>query len=251
MGIETARRLNGRQVLRGVEIRSGIRWEMARWLSYAHQTHDSPNPLARFAHRSRYKLSVELAERLLPNGGTLVDFGAGEGTFLDKVGQRRPDARLLAIEPHQTIDLPDVVRIARIEDIPERSADLVAAIEVLEHLTDEQLRDFLTAAKAILKPGGKLLVSVPIMYGLALPVKELSRTLLHRRWSDTRAGELLKATAGIPIGRPANRAGSHKGFDFRSLRWEIAAAFRIAEERYSPFPSVPWWVNSQAIFVAE
>ena len=188
---------------------------MARTLSYAQQTHDSPNPLTRFAHRSRYKLSLELADELLPEGGTLVDFGAGVG------------------------------------DIAAQSVDLVGAFEVLEHVTDEQLRDFLSGTRTILKPGGKLLVTVPIMYGLALPVKELSRAVLHRRLSDTPVVDILKGTAGVPIARASNRLGSHRGFDFRWLRGEIAAAFKITREFYSPFPKAPWWANSQAVFVAE
>jgi SAM-dependent methyltransferase len=224
---------------------------MARWLTYAQQTHDSPNPIARFAHRRRYEAALALADMLLPKGGTLVDFGAGEGTFLDKIGRRRPDARLLAIEPYQTIALPDVARVPGMTDLEERSADVVAAIEVLEHLADDDLHDFFLAARAVLKPGGSLLVTVPIMYGLALPVKELSRAIVHRRLSEARVSEILIASLGFPIVRTTNRLGSHKGFDFRQLRQEMAAAFSITEKRYSPFPRAPWWVNSQAIFVAE
>jgi cyclopropane fatty-acyl-phospholipid synthase-like methyltransferase len=224
---------------------------MARRLTYAQQTHDSPNPIARFAHRTRYKVSLELTDRLLPEGGTLVDFGAGEGTFLDKVGHRRPDARLLAIEPYQTIAFPNIARVSAMRDIPDQTVDVVGAFEVLEHVTDEQLREFLAGARAILKPGGKLLVTVPVMYGLALPVKEASRAILHRRRSDTGIVDTLKAAAGIRIERAANRLSSHKGFDFRWLRDELAAGFRITEQQYSPFPGAQWWVNSQAIFVAE
>ena len=55
----------------------------------------------------------------------------------------------------------------------------------------------------------------------------------------------------MPIARASNRLGSHRGFDFRWLRGEIAAAFKITREFYSPFPKAPWWANSQAVFVAE
>lgn len=136
-------------------------------------------------------------------------------------------------------------------EIERGSVDVVGAFEVLEHVTDDELRDFLAEARAVLKPGGKLLVTVPIMYGLALPVKELSRALLHRRLSDTPALDLVKATFGIPIARAADRLSSHRGFDFRWLRGRIAETFRIADETRSPFAMAPWWVNSQAIFIAE
>jgi SAM-dependent methyltransferase len=224
---------------------------MARTVSYARQTLDSPNPLARFAHRSRYKVSLDLADRLLPQHGALVDFGAGEGTFLDKFQARRADAQLTAIEPHMTIAFPNIARVPSIWEIPEGTVDLVAAFEVLEHVTDEGLADFLAGARKALKPGGRLLVTVPIMYGVAVPVKEASRAILHRRLGDTGPVEMLKAMMGVPIPRAANRLTSHKGFDFRQLRKEIAGTFTIIEETRSPFPKAPWWLNSQAIFISE
>jgi len=224
---------------------------MARTLTYAQQTIDSPNPFARFAHRSRYKVTLDLAARLLPTGGTIVDFGAGEGTFLNRVGQSHPDSRLIAIEPWQTIAFPEIETVTDIRDILPASVDLVGAFEVLEHVTDDQLHEFLKGARTILKPGGRLLVTVPIMYGLALPLKELTRAMLHRRFSDTGPLEMAKGTVGFPIARAANRLSSHKGFDFRWLRRELAANFRIIEESYSPFPKAPWWTNSQAVFIAE
>jgi SAM-dependent methyltransferase len=188
---------------------------------------------------------------LLPEGGTLVDFGAGEGTFLHRIGQSRPDSRLIAIEPWQTIAFPEIEKVTDIKHISAASVDLVGAFEVLEHLTDEQMHEFLAGARAILKPGGRLLVTVPVMYGLALPLKELTRALLHRRLSDTGPVEMAKATVGRPIARAPNRLGSHKGFDFRWLRQKLAADFRIIEEFYSPFAKAPWWTNSQAVFIAE
>jgi SAM-dependent methyltransferase len=151
----------------------------------------------------------------------------------------------------QTIAYPEIETVTDIRDIPAGSVDLVGAFEVLEHVTDDQLHEFLAGARAILKPGGRLLVTVPIMYGLALPLKELTRALLHRRLSDTGPVEMAKATAGHPIARAPNRLSSHKGFDFRWLREKLAADFRIIEESYSPFPKAPWWTNSQAVFIAE
>lgn len=224
---------------------------MKRRVSYARQTYDSPNPLTRFAHRSRYKLSLDLADRLLPEGGCLVDFGAGEGAFLHQFEQHRSDATLVAIEPIMPITFPGVRRVESVDMLEDGSVDVLGTFEVLEHVSDAQLEDFLVDARRILKPGGKLLVTVPIMYGMALPAKELSRALLHRRWGDTGLVEMIKGTFGKPIPRAADRLRSHKGFDFRELRGQISRHFRIIEPSYSPFPTLPWWLNSQAVCIAE
>lgn len=224
---------------------------MSRKVSYAQQTYDSPNPLTRFAHRSRYKLSLDLADRLLPKGGSFVDFGAGQGAFLHQFSLRRPDAELVAIEPYMEITFPNIRRVEAIGKLAAASVDVVAAFEVLEHVTDDQLDDFLAETRRVLRPGGRLLITVPIMYGLALPAKEVSRALLHRRLGDTGPLEMAKGTLGFPITRTPNRLSSHKGFDFRALRAEVGKAFRIVEQGYSPFASLPWWTNSQAVLVAE
>jgi len=149
-----------------------------------------------------------------------------------------------------TLRYPDIDTVSTIWDIEENSIDVVTALEVSEHLSDDELTDFLRGARRALKPGGRLVVTVPVMYGLMLPVKELSRLLLHRRLGATGPIEILKASVGIPIARTQQRLVSHKGFDFRWLRQEISKQFEIADETYSPFASLPWWLNSQAIFVA-
>jgi SAM-dependent methyltransferase len=223
---------------------------MSKTVPYARQTLDNPNPIARFAHRSRYKVSLDLAGRFVPEGGSLVDFGAGQGAFLDQFGTLRPDATLVAIEPYMTIANPQIERTEDLADIAPSSVDVVSAFEVLEHVSDADLDKFLTDARRALKPAGTLVVTVPIMYGPVLPVKELSRALLHRRMSDTGPWEMLKATFGVPITRPEQRRPTHKGFDFRWLDSKIADKFDIFERGYSPFAALPWWLNSQAIFVA-
>ena len=222
---------------------------MSRVVSYEQQTLNSPNPFTRLAHRSRYKVSLELTARLLPPGGRVVDFGAGQGTFLAKLREVRPDVRLTAIEPFMRIDYPFIERITAIEDLEPNPASLVTAFETLEHVSDDQLNRFLKGAARAIGGNGRVLVTVPIMYGATLPVKEVSRMLLHRRASDIPVGELLRATFGRPIPRTPDRNSSHKGFDFRWLDSELARELEITERSYSPFPALPWWLNSQAILI--
>ena len=223
---------------------------MAREVTYAEQTLNSPNPLTRFAHRSRYKISLELSDQLLPQHGTLCDFGAGEGTFLTRLRRQRPDATLWAIEPYMTISDKHIVRHERMEDLPFASVDVMTAFETLEHVTDQQLEMFIEQSSRVLKPRGYLLITVPIMYGATLPVKEASRMLLHRKLGDIGLADMVRATCGLRISRPANRLNSHRGFDFRWLADRVSSKFRIERTAYSPTAKLPWWLNSQAIYVA-
>lgn len=77
---------------------------------------------------------------LPPGGGSLLDVGAGNGAFLSVVEQMRPDLALTGVERSLTaIDM--AVSKARlhpgsIDAIPfeDRSFDIVASMEVIEHL---------------------------------------------------------------------------------------------------------------------
>jgi len=217
-------------------------------VSYQRQTVDSPNPLARYAHRSRVAKSVALAEEYLSQGGVAVDFGAGTGLFLSALGDKRPDAKLYAIEPYVAKSIDSRIHyVANFESL-ELEADWISAFEVCEHLTDAEIEQFLSNARAALNSHGKLVVSVPIMVGGALIFKELNRSILFRRLSEYSIGELIDGTCGRAVQRPAERRPTHKGFDFRWLRERIREYFVIEHEILSPLP-LPWWANSQAFFV--
>lgn len=220
-------------------------------IPYDIMTYNNPNLIARFAHRTRHKVSLQLAQSLLPKNGVVVDFGAGDGLFVHNIQQARPDIHATAIEPNTELRYPNIRRLINIEDIKEGSVDLICAFEVAEHLADEDLTAFFVGSRKALTTRGHLLITVPIMYGLALPVKELQRMILHKRWTDTGAVDMFKGILGISIPRAHNRHTSHKGFDFRWLRNQLSTHFRVTQEFYSPFRHLPWWVNSQAVFVAE
>ncbi len=216
--------------------------------SYETQTVQHPNPLARYAHRARLGVALALASRLAPPQGQVVDFGAADGRFLHRLGERRPDLRRVAVEPFRPIAYPFIRIRAALEQLPDGEADLLTAFEVLEHLTPGELADFIRQARRVSRPGASLLVSVPVMQGLALPLKELSRALLYRRRSDYRLGELLRGLAGLPVTRATNVRASHKGFDHRLMRQTLAEAFAIEARRLSPLPWLPWWMNSQVFW---
>ena len=217
-------------------------------VSYDRQTINSPNPLARYAHRSRVAKSVAFADENLPRNGVVVDFGAGTGLFLSTLGDKRPDATLYAIEPYMPAASDPRIHYVPNFDKLTVSPDLITAFETCEHLSDANAEQFLSESRRALKPDGKLIVSVPIMIGGALLLKELNRSILFRRKSDYSASELLAGVMGRAVARPADRNPTHKGFDFRWLRGLIRERFVIETEILSPLP-LPWWANSQIFFI--
>jgi hypothetical protein len=89
-------------------------------------------------------------------------------------------------------------------------------------------------------------ISVPVIGGPPLLLKEANRALLFRRPSDYSARELLAASlAGRPAPRPADIRVTHKGFDFRRLLHTLRERFEVTDTAYTPFPALPWWLNSQ------
>jgi len=217
-------------------------------VSYDRQTINSPNPLARFAHRKRVAKSVALAEKYLPQKGVVVDFGAGTGLFLSALGDRRPDATLYAIEPFMPPATDSLIHYIPNFELLKLNPDVISAFEVCEHLTDAETEQFLSNAQHSIKAHGKLIVSVPIMVGGALLLKELNRSILFRRLSDYSVSDLLAGLLGRTVERPTNRGPTHKGFDFRWLREKLRERFIIEDEILSPLP-LPWWANSQAFFI--
>jgi SAM-dependent methyltransferase len=217
-------------------------------VSYERQTVDSPNPIARFAHRSRVAKSVALAKKHLSLNGVVIDFGAGTGLFLSQLGDRRSDASLYAIEPFMPPASDPRIHYVPDFDTLKLEADLITAFEVCEHLLDGETEQFLCDAERCLKPGGNLIVSVPIMIGGALILKELNKAMLHRSGFEYSASELIAGTFGRAVERPPGKRWSHKGFDYRWLRQKIAERFVIEREMLSPLP-LPWWANSQIFFI--
>lgn len=216
-------------------------------VSYDRQTINVPNPLARFAHKNRIAVMLEMARRLLPPNGAMVDFGAGTGNFLSKMADARPDARLFAVEPFMPRSTDKrFIYLDRLADA--ERPDLIVAMDVCEHLRDPALTEFIDAAAAALPAHGRVLISVPIMQGLALVPKELNRIILFRRPSDYSIRDLIVGTFGGAVQRPDDPGPTHKGFDFRWLRGHLATRFEIEREMAGPLP-LPWWCNSEAYFV--
>lgn len=108
-------------------------------------------------------------------GERIVEVGAGIGTFTATLLERRPDARITAIEPAENnfprlarrfADDPRVTPVHGYLDgaVPGASADAVVAVNVMEHVEDDA--GFLRAAADATVPGGHVLLFVPAVPAL-------------------------------------------------------------------------------------
>ncbi len=119
------------------------------------------------------KWEYDQALATLKPGQTLLEIGAGSGAFIRKAMARGVKALGLELNeraiaqaqsqnlPIQALNLHDLAQDILAQDInrPDATFDTICSFQVLEHLSDP--KDFLDSALALLKPGGRLILSVP------------------------------------------------------------------------------------------
>ena len=225
-------------------------------VSYEKQTVDNPNPIARFAHRTRLKKSKRLLMPLLGASAVLLDYGCGQGKFLHDIAieikEEKPGVVLLGYDPYMSAQYDDFRIVSDPTAIAPQSITILTCLEVCEHLTDSETREFVDFALHALAPNGRMLVTVPIMTGPPVLVKELSRSILFRRRSDMTGSELLKAAfLGIPARRADDIKASHRGFDWRVTRRTLLENFRCIKIEYSPLPFKNPYAQSQVMMLFE
>jgi SAM-dependent methyltransferase len=113
---------------------------------------------------SPWKWEHELASNLLHTGDRVLEVGCGVGHFLKRAGERS-DIACVGLESNAKARAARVFDDIRAEPIElfasanPRSMDVVCVFQVLEHVS--QVGAFLTACCEVLKPGGRLFISVP------------------------------------------------------------------------------------------
>jgi hypothetical protein len=225
-------------------------------ISYSRLTIDAPNPLARYAHRTRLRKSLALA---LPRIGTgkVLDYGCGSGAFISAVLGLKKD--IVGYEPFmQERSVPGLPIYSRIEDVEALGPyTLVTLFETIEHLQDQEIDAFLHTCHDLLCSDGIILISAPIEIGPALLLKELNRYLrtprpLRRECLEHSTSELLKASLfGVPPSRTRNVKASHKGFDFRRTVQHLEdRGWDVQMLSQSPLPIGTWYGNSQVFLSA-
>ena len=131
--------------------------------------------------RPRAERVVELARRHGAGTGTLVDVGAGYGTFCEEAQRLGAFERVVALEPEPHLAETcrgkglEVIE-APVEQAALGTADVVTSFEVLEHLFSP--RAFVEQCARVLRPGGLLMLTCPNVYGFDVAtLGELSATV--------------------------------------------------------------------------
>lgn len=157
--------------------------------------------------RPRAERLAALARRHGIPRGTLLEVGAGFGTFCEEVRRMDLFERILAVEP--TPELAATCRQrglavveARIEDAPlegERVA-VIAGFEVIEHL--HRPRSFVERCAGLLSPGGALLLTCPNVLGFDIqtlgPVSE-AVDVEHLNYFHPRSLSHLLESCGLTV----------------------------------------------------
>jgi len=133
-----------------------------RWLVMIVRKPGSGPPALSRTNRERARVTAKLCE------GNVIDLGCGEGhlagfiakdghtvTGIDKNKEKIETAK--ALYPGVTFLAGDL----RSADLSPASFDTALLTEVLEHLTENTAREAVETAMDLLKPGGRLVVSVP------------------------------------------------------------------------------------------
>tara|TARA_X000000368_G_scaffold70344_1_gene51008 strand:- start:1978 stop:2709 length:732 start_codon:yes stop_codon:yes gene_type:complete len=229
-------------------------------MGYEDNTVNSVNPLARFAHRSRYGFSLSMIEGR--NNINLLDFGCGDGTFLGNARDQENTNAYIGFEPYmESIIKEKDIKIypnwSDIQNIVAKNGkfDVVTCFEVMEHFSEERQITALENIKEILKEDGNLIISVPIEKGLPVIPKNLRRIAISYRGNEniysfkniiySLFGIKSKSIKSLRVG---NDYLSHMGFYFTDLETLLKKYFNIESINYSPFPIFPYFFNSQVFY---
>jgi len=131
----------------------------------------------------RAERTVEIARRHGTRLGTLVDVGAGFGTFCEEVKRLGAFERVVAIEPEPHLAETcrekglEVIEAPVEEAVEELAgADVVTSFEVIEHLFSP--RELIEGCGSLLAPGGLVVLTCPNVLGFdVLVLGELSATV--------------------------------------------------------------------------
>lgn len=200
--------------------------------SYYDRTYNSPNPLIRWAHRSRFKNSIKAID--LTKSNAVLDFGCGDGLFLNQLKNTATQPiNLLGFEPYMDAISNNKVSIHKSwDDIVDwantnTKFDYVTCFEVLEHFGPGRQAEALNKMKSVLNKNGHIIISVPIEIGFASLVKNLIRKAKQPKENYYyKPINIWKSFLGKPLPHLRNDTDylAHMGFSFKQLEMFLQSA---------------------------
>lgn len=235
----------------------------------------SKSGIIRWSHRRRFEVAV--AKSAAFAGLRVLDFGCGDGTYLAMLLESKSAPReAVGAELESKVvnenrerfggrtNLGFVLQSDLESPTQAGTFDVVVCMECFEHMTDPDR--YLDLLHTLLRPGGKLLLSVPVETGLPVVFKQVIRRIAGWRKIGDYAttlpytwGELFKsvfAGSAQHIQRVRHQMGNggvshcHKGFNWMNLRDRIAKRFVLDRVSASPIEWLSPHLASQAWFEA-
>jgi SAM-dependent methyltransferase len=216
-------------------------------MPYRELTYESRFFIKRLLHKRRFQEAIELLA--LEGSDVLLDYGCGDAHLLELCLPASSAEHLFGFEPSDVMyeEAASVVAgkniklFKRIEEMTWQFTK-ISCLETCEHLTDEELKTLFRNIKTLLRPGGQLLVSVPVEIGPPAMFKNLFRFLKNRKHDNLTLNNYLKAILGLPIARNTQQQlgnvryiYSHIGFDHRTFERQLREHFTIVRRHCSPF----------------
>jgi ubiquinone/menaquinone biosynthesis C-methylase UbiE len=146
-----------------------------------------------------------LQRAALAPGEVVVDIGTGRGELL-ALAMQQGAGRAVGLEyseaavalAHRTLEAHDsggevLLADARAIPLDDDVADLVTLLDVVEHLSPEELHQALCEARRILRPGGRILAHTfpnRLIYDVTYRLQRLAVPGRARRWPKEPRGEL-------------------------------------------------------------
>lgn len=243
---------------------------------YATKQIHCPDPLIAWSHSGRFRMGMDLAAAYLPAHARVLDHGCGDGTFLAMLVDAGTGVTATGTEITRELVEECATRFRGVDALrfilrdeltgeDHRSAyDLVTCMEVLEHVVE--LDAELDLLASLVKPGGVLIISVPVETGLPLMVKQTFRRIAGWRGLGDYPGDspytwgqfVRSVLAGgrphmkrpqFPTGPDLPPHHTHKGFNWMVLRRKLEERFDLEAVVASPLTRLSPHLNSQAWFI--
>jgi SAM-dependent methyltransferase len=117
------------------------------------------------SEKAYFCAEIKRAKKAFPKGTNVLEIGFGNGSFL--AFARQQEWNIFGTEVN--VELVETARkrgfnVAHSADLsafPNDSVELVVAFDVLEHITQNAIVDFMLDVKRILKPGGRFIARCP------------------------------------------------------------------------------------------
>jgi 2-polyprenyl-3-methyl-5-hydroxy-6-metoxy-1,4-benzoquinol methylase len=231
--------------------------------------HNSRNGIISHIHRHRIERVRSAAFRYASPDARALDLGCGDGHlarllsagFSEVVGADITDDKLQAA---RNGDIPPNVSFVPVHDllklVAERGPfDVVVISSVLQHVSDPARDEMFDLLERCTRPGGHVIVEVPIESGPILLVKTVGGAILRRitRGAYARPTYTMRelwmrrsTRRTPPESRPAllsNRYYGHRGFSVEHLRRYVAQRLTIERVEPIPLPALGYF-NLQVLF---